>query len=104
MEKQATMHVQQNLDAYVKGLINAGECQVLITKLFTNAWEEVSSNVDLIFCSFRKCGISVAIDGSEDEDINVEGLEDYSVKSDNIDCEATTDEESDNEDLFADLD
>ena len=29
----------------------------------------------------RKCGISVAVDGSEDEAINIEGVEDYEVGS-----------------------
>ena len=46
------------------------------------AWEELSSKTDMIVRSFEKCGISVAPDGSEDEKINIIGLEDYSVDSD----------------------
>ena len=36
----------------------------------------------MIVPSFEKCGISVAPDGSEDDEINIVGLEDYSVESD----------------------
>ena len=33
---------------------------------------------------FVKCGISVAIDGSQDDDINIRGLENYSVGDEKI--------------------
>ena len=32
VEKQATMHLQENLDSYVKGKINASERHILFTK------------------------------------------------------------------------
>jgi len=32
-----------------------------------------------IVWSFRKCGIMIALDGSEDHDINIRGLEGYTV-------------------------
>ena len=44
-----------------------------------------------------KCGISVAIDGSEDTEINIVGLEDY-VVGDSED-EATDDDADPSEDL-----
>ncbi len=43
------------------------------------AWEELSENKDMIIQSFKKC---VAADGSEDEDIHIEGLEEYNYSSD----------------------
>ena len=58
VEKQATVHLQENLDSYVTGKINASERRVLFTKWVGNAWEEVSSNMEMIVRSFRKCGIS----------------------------------------------
>ena len=103
VEKEATQHLQENLSSYVTGQINTGECQMLITQWVAKAWNNVSSNCDLVIHSFSKCGFSVAIDGSEDEDINIERLDEYSVGSDNSDSEAT-DEESDEEDPFAHLD
>ena len=99
VEKQATQHLQENLSAYVRGQINTVERRVLITKWVANAWDNVASNVNMVIRSYRKCGIPVAIDGSEDDDINIEGLAEYSVRSDSSDSEAT-DEESD---PFADL-
>ena len=56
-----------------------------------NAWEELSKNEDMIVRAFRKCGISVPIDGSEDGDINVKDVDDYVVGSDSD--EEFTDEE-----------
>jgi len=43
----------------------------------------------MVIRAFKKCGISVAIDGSEDEEININNVEDYKVeKSDEIDLKA----------------
>ncbi len=35
----------------------------------------------MIVRSFKKCGVSVAADGSEDADIHIEGLDDYTIGS-----------------------
>ena len=52
----------------------------------------------MIIRSFRKCGISVAIDGSEDSEINISGLDGYEVGE--SDSESTEDED---DDPFADV-
>ena len=80
VERQATAHLQENLDAYVKGQINASEWRVLFTESVGTAWEELSSNTAMVVRSFRKCGISVAIDGSEDIDININGVDNYTIE------------------------
>lgn len=110
VEKQAMDHLQANLESYMKGGINASERRVLFTKWVGSAWDTVSSNTDMIIRSFKKCGISTAIDGSEDNEINVTGLENYVVDSD-MEEEATDEENTDKqntdcdeEDPFADLD
>ena len=41
--------------------------------------EEVSAKKEMVIRSFRKCGISVPIDGSNDEDINISSLPNYKV-------------------------
>ena len=71
VERQATQHMQENLDAYVYGRINASARRVLITKWVGQAWEEVCVDKEMIARSFRKYGISVPID---------EGLDDYAVE------------------------
>ena len=82
VERQATQHMQENLDSYVHGRINASARRVLFTKWVGQAWEEVSADKEMIVRSFKKCGISVPIDGSEDDQIHIQGLEDYAVEED----------------------
>ena len=43
---------------------------------------------------FRKCGISVAIDSSEDDEINIKGFDGYQVESDD-DLFASSEDDSD---------
>jgi len=44
------------------------------------AWESIHKELQpTIQRSFRKCGIIVAIDGSEDDQINIRGLNNYQV-------------------------
>ena len=85
VERQATQHMQENLDSYVHGQINASARRVLFTKWVGQAWEEVSADKELIVRSFKKCGISVPIDGSEDEQIHIQGLEEYAVEEEDDD-------------------
>ena len=69
VEQLATEHMKENLEAYVKGELNASARRVLFTKWVGQAWEEVSAKKDMVVRSFKKCGISVAIDGSQDSEI-----------------------------------
>jgi hypothetical protein len=82
VENCAMQHVHDNLDDYINGKFTASERRVLLTAWIGQAWEELSANEEMIERSFKKCGISIAADGSEDADINIEGLEDYSFLSD----------------------
>ena len=43
VERLATEHMQENLEAYVKGELNASVRRVLFTKWVGQAWEEVSA-------------------------------------------------------------
>ena len=44
------------------------------------AWEEESTDRELVTRSFKKCGISVAVDGTDNVQICIEGLDNYSVE------------------------
>lgn len=68
---------------------------MLLTKWVAQAWEEVSSNKDAIVRSFKKCGISLAIDGSQDSEINIRELSACNVKD-------SEDETSTDKDPFED--
>ena len=71
---------------------------MLFTKWVGEAWEEVSSNKDMIVRSFRKVGIALAIDGSEDGDININGLENYTIEEDHEESEDEDSEDGESED------
>ena len=65
----------------------------------------MSSKQEMIQRAFRKCGISVAVDGSEDVEIHIEGLEDYTVDTDDEHTDTGDDPFSDgDDDPFADID
>ena len=95
VDKLANEHMQQNLESYVRGEINASERRILFTKWVGEAWERLSAKKEMIIRAFRKCGISVAIDGSEDTEIHIEGIDDYMVEED---------DEFTDEDPFEDID
>ena len=65
--------------------------RVLLTKWIANAWEETAAKKETVIRSFRKVGISVAVDVTEDEQINIEGIVKYRVDS-SVD-EYTSDED-----------
>ena len=44
------------------------------TKWVGAAWSETSKKEDMISWSFTKCGITLVLDGSENADLNIEGL------------------------------
>ena len=98
-EKQLR-HLHNNLDEYMRGTINASERCVLFTKWVGASWDEVSANVDMVICSFEKCGISVPIDGSEDNKINIANIDNYTEDSE--DEEEVTGSSDEDEDPFSD--
>ena len=53
----------------------------MLTEWIGKAWEEVSANKEMVIRGFKKCGISVSVDGSEDDQINIKDLEGYEVES-----------------------
>jgi len=51
-----------------------------MTQWVGEAWESIHKELQpTIQHSFRKCGIIVAIDGSEDDQINIRGLNNYQI-------------------------
>ena len=80
---------------------SASERRILITRWVGEAWELVSNELkESIIRSFRKCGITIALDGSEDNDINIRGLEDYTVgvqSSESGDTSSGSDDEYEHE-------
>ena len=69
-----------NIELYASSRITARDRRTLITKWVGTAWSEVSSKKEVIVRALKKCGISVPIDGSEDHEINIRGLDNYHVE------------------------
>ncbi len=80
VERLQNEHMHQNLEKYINGTIPAGQRRILISKWVGEAWTEVSKNKEMITRGFEKCGISVPIDGSKHEMIQIRGLENYRVR------------------------
>lgn len=107
IDKLASIHTQDNVDIYIKGKFFASERRISFTKWVGQAWEELSTKKDMIIWSFKKFGISVAIDRSEDSEINITDLEVYEVgetEDEATDAEATyADKAMDDVDPFEDF-
>ena len=65
----------------LNGKINASQRRVLITKWVGEAWSKVGKMKDSIIRSFKTCGLSVALDGSQNDEVNIEGLPEYQMPS-----------------------
>ena len=52
-----------------------------MTKWVGEAWSKVGKMRNSIIRSFKKCGLSVALDGSENDEVNYEGLPEYQMPS-----------------------
>ena len=79
-----------NLDSYVQGMIVNVECSL-------SSWLVVygkSYLQDGYGHSFIKCGISIPSDGSRDDEINQNGLKDYTVDSEDEDPEDDVEDQS----------
>ena len=102
VEDSALQHLSDNLEAYVTGKCTASVRRILLTKWIGAAWEEICDDEEMIVRSFKKCGISVSADGSEDDDIHIQGLVDYVFNE--FDLVPTGDpfaSDSENSDLFS---
>ena len=76
VRQQFEKPLEENLQRYTEGKISASERRVLVTK-----W--VDSNRDMVERSFKKYGISLYLDGSENGEIHIESIEEYELSTAN---------------------
>ena len=103
VRQQFEKHLGENLQQYTEGKISASERRLLVTKWVGKAWVEVGSNRDMVVRSFKKCVISLSLDGSKNGEIHIESIEEYELPTANEITEFELDSESeieDNEDNF----
>ena len=81
VKRQHEAHMSENLQLYTEGKLTASDRRVLLTKWVGKAWQEVNQSKDSIIRSFKKSRISLDLSGSEDDDINIEGIPYYKMQS-----------------------
>ena len=104
VRQQFEKHLEENLQRYTEGKISAFQRRVLVTKWVGKAWAEVGSIRDMVANSYKICGISLPLDGSEYGEIHIESIEEYELPTANEITEFELDSESeieDDEDNFA---
>ena len=70
----------RNSDQFLTGTVTASERRIFFTKWTGQAWQDVSRRLlDTIIRSFVKCGIVLPTSGQRDNEINLSGLENYTV-------------------------
>ena len=74
------------------------EREISASEWVGKAWTEVCSNRDMVVRSFKKCGISLSLDGSENGEIHIESIKEYELPTDNEITEFELDSESEVED------
>ena len=100
---QFEKHLQENLTMYSEGKISASERRVLLTTWVGNACDEVCSNKEMLQRSFKKCGINIKEDASENELVHIKGISEYvTLEADKeFHLDADEDNDSDEGDLEA---
>lgn len=79
----AEQHYKKHLNEWTQNRYTPSQRQVLMTQWVGEAWTTLHLELQDTICrSFKKCGITVAIHGSEDStEINIRGLDNYHVPS-----------------------
>lgn len=78
--QQASDHADKYHERYVAGGFTVGERRVLLTQWVGAAWVELHIKYkNTIIDTFRRVGLSLNPDGSEDQEIKINGLDDIKV-------------------------
>ena len=103
VKRQHEKHMSDNLQLYTESKLSAWQRRVLLTKWVAEAWKEINRNKETVIRSFKKCGVSLTLDGKENDEINIEGIPDYEMpQADEIDGAADVQFHLESEDDFED--
>ena len=74
------IHYDENFEKWNKGSYTVGERRIMLTHWVGQAWRDIHrENASLIRQTFRKLGLSLAIDGSEDNELSIKDIPDVKV-------------------------
>jgi hypothetical protein len=102
-----TDHFSANVDSYVSGKLTTGDRRILLTKWVGQAWDLCTTDGAMTVRAFEKCGISLPVDGSRDDCINIRDLQGYRVYNDNesvVESVQISNDESYNDEYYVDSD
>ena len=69
----------KHLELYVEGKLSASQRRILITKWVGEAWKKISGMKESIVRSFKKCGLPVALDGSENAQVIIDDIPSFKM-------------------------
>ena len=72
-------HLDKHLELYVEGKLSASQRRILMTKWIGQAWNKISGMKESNVRSFRKCGLLVALDGSENAQVSIDCIPKYEI-------------------------
>ena len=72
-------HHDKHLELYVEGKLPASQRRIFMTKWVGQAWKKISRMKESIIRSFKKCSLSVALDGSENAHVSIDGIPNYEM-------------------------
>lgn len=80
VDRLVTEVMTRNPDQFLTGKVTASERRIFFTKWVGKAWQDISRRLrDTIIRSFAKCGIALPTSGQRDNEINLSGLENYTI-------------------------
>ena len=80
IQRQQDLHYQDHFDQWKEGKYTVGDRRILLTKWVAQAWDDLHKELGgTIVDTFRKLGLALAVDGSEDHEISVKDLSDIEV-------------------------
>lgn len=76
----ADLHYDQHSDKWNKGSYTGGDRRIILTKWVGQAWRELhAEHAPLIRQTFRKLGLSLAVDRSEDSELSIKDIPNVEV-------------------------
>lgn len=76
----ADIHYEENLEKWKEKFYSVGDRRIMLTKWVGQAWHELhAKQSELIRQTFRKLGLSLPVDGSEDEEISIKDMPNIEV-------------------------
>ena len=80
IQEEAELHYDEHMDEWAKGKYSVSDRRVMLTHWVGKAWVKFhDQHRRTIIRAFRKIGVTLAIDGSEDAELSIKDIPDVEV-------------------------